>query len=619
MLDAQGSFGPEAACIRQDGAVALGSRLYRLLPEDRVDGATASGPGGTVVVGDIRIDNRPFLFERLGISLAEGVGYTDTGLLALGWDRLGANMLRDLTGDYAVAIWEPISRRLLLARDPASQRPLHYFQGPGIFAFASMPAGLHALPVTRRPDLEAVAEFLAMLPENSGRSFYEGIETVPPGSLLSFSGRLTSETLWQPNLELIRWRDSRDYAEALRERFDRAVASRLRGAGKTIACHLSSGFDSSAVTAAAASLLKASGGQVMALTSVPASGFPGRIGSRITDEGGLAAATAAKHHNIHQKLVRSSYAAPLANVGRHTALYQRPMLNPLNMVWLDDIKDAVAQQGARILLTGARGNLSLSYTGYPLLNRLFKQLRWLPLIREILALRRNGVSPRTSLSQAFGPSLPSPLWRLIASVAGGPSIAKNVFGVSAQAWRRWHIDEKAQQRGVDYGYRPGGDSQSLRMRLLSTTDYGNYNKGTLAGWGIDTRDPTSDRELIELCLRIPDEQFLRDGTPRSIYKLAMGDLLPEQLLANTLKGQQAADWFMTFSDSRYELQSTLSSLSTISQVQETLDLPRLSSLIAKWPTQDWDKQEHSRDYRLSLLRCLAAGQFIAHAACPTTP
>jgi hypothetical protein len=51
-------------------------------------------------------------------------------------------------------------------------------------------------------------------------------------------------------------------------------------------------------------------------------------------------------------------------------------------------------------------------------------------------------------------------------------------------------------------------------------------KGTLADGGIDVRDPTADRRLIEFCLSVPTEQFFRNGVPRALARAALADRVP---------------------------------------------------------------------------------------------
>jgi asparagine synthase (glutamine-hydrolysing) len=82
----------------------------------------------------------------------------------------------------------------------------------------------------------------------------------------------------------------------------------------------------------------------------------------------------------------------------------------------------------------------------------------------------------------------------------------------------------------------------MRLWVLQRGDPGNYRKGGLAGWQVDHRDPTADIRLLEFCLTIPTEQFLRDGIPRALARRALADRLPKQVLEEPRRGLQVADW-----------------------------------------------------------------------------
>ena len=80
---------------------------------------------------------------------------SDAAILLAAIERWEESCFEHLVGDYAFALWDAARRRLILARDPLGQRPLHYFHSNGFFAFASMPKGLHALAeVPYAPDEE---------------------------------------------------------------------------------------------------------------------------------------------------------------------------------------------------------------------------------------------------------------------------------------------------------------------------------------------------------------------------------------------------------------------------------------------------------------------------------
>jgi asparagine synthase (glutamine-hydrolysing) len=570
------------------------------------------GGGNSLLVADIRIDNREDLAELLGLAAGDAARLADSGLLMRVLERWGEAGIARIVGDFAFAWWD--GARLVLARDFLGQRPLHFHRGDGFFAFASMAKGLQVLPeIPPGADEGAIARFLALVPEAGTRGFFRGIERVPPGHycVVTQNG-LSLHPYWNPAPEPLRLRRPEDYAEAVRECFDRAVAARLRGSQGRVAAHLSGGLDSSAVTATAARLL-APDGRVAGFTAVPRQGWRGRIPrGRFADEGPHAAAVAALYPNVDHVLVHGDAASPFAGLDRNFFLYERPVLNLCNSVWSNAIMDEAKARGLNVLLTGQMGNMSFSYTGLELLPELLATGRWLKLASLVVGLRRHGIRLESAAAHTFGPFLPAALWTAINRWRGRRLTIGDYSAIDAA--KAAALAEEAKRTGLDTSYRPRRDPVGTRLWVMRRVDMGAYNKGTLGGWGIDVRDPTADRRLIELCLAIPTEQYLLNGASRSLARRAFADRLPEQVLAETRKGYQAADWHEGLTAARAVAREQAEGLADIPGVAGTLDTRRIDRLLDEWPEGDWNSHHVQAHYRLALMRGLSAGHFLRRAS-----
>ncbi len=617
MLKSQQIYGPQAPAMASDGAIALGQRLFGITPEDRRRQRVAAGAGGaTLLVADARLDNREELCEALGIGAAEGRALSDPAIILHALERWDESAVERLQGDFAFAFWDSRRQRLLLARDFMGQHPLHYARRDGFFAFASMPKGLHALPeIPAAPDREAVASFLALVPEDGSETFFRGIEKVRTGEIVTVTrDRLNATRWWRPPLKPLGLKRPDDYAEALREHFDRAVAARLRGADSAVAAHLSGGLDSSTVAATAARLMAAGGGRVTAFTSVPREGYDSsEVRNAFADEGPYAAEVAAMYPNMDHVLVRNG-GSPFADLDRYFFVYERPVLNLCNSVWMHRIMDVARERGLRVLLSGARGNTSFSYDGMPLLTQLLSSGRLTRLARESWALVRNGTRVGTVAAQALGPFVPVPLWRTIARLRGKGRKLTDYTAIRSDAVQALRIAERSAERGLDPSYRPRRDPLETRLWSLRRVDSGNYNKGHLAGWGIDVRDPTADRRLVEFCLAVPPDQYLRQGVRRALARTAFADRLPASIVNETRKGYQAPDWHEGLTAAREELTGELGRIEACDVAATTLDSTRMRSLVEAMPTDGWHKPGVTEKYRLALLRGVSAGHFIRKAA-----
>ncbi|NML05425.1 asparagine synthetase B [Sphingomonas sp. G-3-2-10] len=617
VLDAQRIYGPDASDLRDDGAVAMGRNLFETLPEDRFDAQPLrSGDGQYLLVADVRLDDRTGLAEALGIDPGDAGRMCDAAFVLAAWERWRGDCFDYLYGDYAFAVWDSERAELTLARDAMGGRPLHYHRGGDFVAFASMPKGLHALAeIPYAPDEERALEFLALLPETGPRSFFVGIDRVEPGHVVTI-GRNGIETRrhWQPDTTPLTLADEEAYAEVLRGHFDRAVAARLRGSERAVGAHLSAGLDSSAVATTAARLMAGAGGQVTAFTSVPRKGYDGPLpANAIGDESELAALTAAMHPNIEHVLVRPDARNVLDDLDRDFFLFERPLANAHVQQFWKRINVAAAERKLRVVLHGTMGNLSISYDGIHLFGELAAKRRFLRLFREGRALVKAKRGRWTGvLAQAFGEKIPRRLWVALRRWREGATIDIGTY-TAIRPDRLAAMIERGAERGFDTAMRRRADGVAARLRTLHRIDMGNNGKGWIAGWGIDMRDPTADRRLIEYCLRVPTEQFLVKGEFRAMARRAFADRIPARVIAERRKGRQVIDWHEGLSGARARLREEIDRLEQVPEAVAALDLDRMRRLVDAWPEDGWESQQAAVDYRFALLRGVVSGQFMRKA------
>ena len=617
MLSAQEAYGPDAGAQWSKGDIALGRRLMRVLPEDVHDRQPLIGAGGRLIlVADVRLDNRSELAESLGLRQASTL--SDAAILLAAYEKWEDTCLERLVGDYAFAVWDAEKRRLLLARDPLGWRPLHYHRGSGFFAFASMPKGLHALPeVPYAPDEDRAAEFLVLLPDISTRSFFLGIERILPAHAATMtSSSFTARRYWNPTRRLLALRGPDEYAERARELLDEAVRCRLRGA-QHVAATLSSGLDSSAVVSTAARLLAPTGGRITAFTGVPREGYDGPAPpGRIINEGPLAAATAAMYPNIEHVLIHAPNRSPLEDLDRIFLHSERPLLGICNLAWQDKITAAAQARNLRVLLGGAMGNLSLSYDAMPLLAELFRKGLWIRWWRTAQALvSKRGWSWPHAFAETLGPWFPASAWIWLNKTRRNDDC--NIFAYSAinpTRFKELDLPRRARDAGKDLADRPRKDGFEERLWCLARSDAGDSIKGVLANWRLDIREPLGDIRLLEFCLAVPMDQYLRDGAPRALARRTLADRVPRAVLESRSSGMDSADWHERLTAARGHVAEELDRLEACAPAARAIDLPRLRRLVQNWPAHGWEQPEISSAYRLALLRSISVGHFLRRAS-----
>jgi len=609
-----------------DSALTLGRRLHRSLPEDRFPAPLATG-GRYVVAGDVRLTEREDLARQLNLGGEEVARMSDAELAALAVEAWNEQAFDRIYGAFAIAAWDVQEQRLILARDHLGQKPLFFHFGERFFAFASMPAGLQAMPeVPRGADMSSIERFLALENPSPGKSHYEGIARIMPGHYAVVTSAGHTETrYWKPDLTPLRLPSSEDYVNALAKHLDDAVAAALRGVEAEVGAHLSSGFDSTAVATAAALQLVSRGGKVVAYTAAPREGCDKALPDRVADESVFARSTASMHSNMKHVVIRSDR-TPMANLSRTGSIYGLPVFNICNETWYDAINDDAAGRGISIMLEASMGNATISENGMLALPELLRSGRIPSWFKLALALVRKGFAGWPEIIwKSLNPWIPNGLYRWLMERRFGPLVSPSRFS----ALKREHLRaavlnaakespiSKSQERSSRGWTRPTGKSLDNRLISLAVDDIGAPSKGRLGEWKIDYRDPTADRRLVEFSLRVPTEQLIYGGEPRALLKKVLADRAPPEVLNNRSRGYQAADWHEWLGRARQDVINEISLIEASKPMAEILDIERLKALVDHWPetgSKIWTGYDATIDYRCCLLRAISAASFARQAA-----
>ena len=416
MLAALSPYGAGPSYCWSGTNISLGGILSDALPEDRFDCQPLWSPDRSFcLVADVRLDNRADLARTLHLVKPEEVA--DSSFLAAAWTRWGVSCLDHILGAFAFAVWIPDRQELFAARDHAGERPLYYHRGKHLFALASMPKALLALPgASQGFDQPQLANWLAPAPLEWSNSFYAGIRRVPMGHFL----RVTPNTFecrqyWHPShAKPTRYKKDQDYADALVEILDRATEARLR-TSKAVGAELSAGLDSSSVTASAARLLGAQGKTLTAFTAIPRPEFNALSKPWLIPSEGAAAAEVVRHYpNVEHFLVDTRGRPLLGTTMRWTAVLDEPTINMVNLQWLDAIFEQASQCGIGVMLEGASGNATISWETSSIFAYLFRRMRWIKLVQTTHRLRGHGdISLRTAAAASLTGLLPAWSQRLV--------------------------------------------------------------------------------------------------------------------------------------------------------------------------------------------------------------
>ncbi len=175
---------------------------------------------------------------------------TDTETILHLYEERGPDFIKDLEGDFAIALWDAGGEQLALFRDPLGVKPLYYYHKGGRFIFASeIKAILQHPAVTPEVDEEALYHYLTFLTTPAPRTLFRDIQKLPAGHtlLIKRDGTVSLKQYWDalPPSEAGPSRSEQEHrAEILR--LLRASISKRMMSDVPFGVFLSGGVDSSA-------------------------------------------------------------------------------------------------------------------------------------------------------------------------------------------------------------------------------------------------------------------------------------------------------------------------------------------------------------------------------------
>jgi asparagine synthase (glutamine-hydrolysing) len=259
MVAAMEYRGPDGTKIWREGPIGLAHCHYWTTPEEVGEEQPIASPDGRYrLTADARIDNRDDLIDALCNAYPVDRASSDAQLILAAYSRWGRECVRHLIGDFAFALWDARTRRLLLARDVIGLRQLFYAVVDGVWCFATRIGAIAPLLAGRlslnRPLIE---DFLRNhWRRHECQTVYREIRRLPPAHTLIPTGDATRPQLYYIlGQERPDCRSREEWIEAFRCVLNEAVRCRLRSVGP-VGILTSGGLDSPALACIAHELVE---------------------------------------------------------------------------------------------------------------------------------------------------------------------------------------------------------------------------------------------------------------------------------------------------------------------------------------------------------------------------
>jgi asparagine synthase (glutamine-hydrolysing) len=534
MMAELGHRGPDGNGLWQDETSRAGLVHTRLAVIDLSPGGAQprlSEDGRFALTYNGEIFNYRALRSELEAAGERFRSESDTEILLRLLEREGAASLRRVVGMFAFALWDRARGELLLGRDRLGIKPLVYAALPdGGIAFASEIAALRRHPgIDLAVDRDALSEYLACLYVPAPRTLHRGINKLPPGHVLRWSGgRITAlEAYWRPAFAPSRRPSLDEAVEELMPLVRRAVADCMV-ADVPVGCFLSGGIDSSVIAALMAETLRRQGGPRLR-------SFTMTFDEAAYDERGPALAVAQAIGSVHTELPASSRLADLA--AAMVDRFGEPFGNPTALL-IGDLSRK-AREHVTVALVGDGGDEV--FAGYPRYRGGLLAQRY----RRLPSWLRRGAPPLASLIPEGTKGLHG--LRRAREFLAGASLP------DAEMYASWVEYFNPEERRALLGgasaslspiatlYRQAPSQQPLDA--MQQTDLCSFLPGNLLAYGdamsmahaLELRLPLLDHRLIEAVSTLdPALRFARGQ--KTLLKAVAARLLPREVVERPKRG-----------------------------------------------------------------------------------
>jgi len=521
------AYGPDGFRSYSNDGVTIGFHAFYTTKQSRHQLQPFVSKSGPVFAWDGRLDNRKELIERLGDPLTEESA--DVCIVAAAYERWAIDCFGRLIGDWALSIWNPANRSLVLVKDPLGPQQLYYSVSKDFLTWSTVldPLVLYA-GYAFALDEEYIAGCLSLFPA-SHLTPYIGIRSVPSSSFVRFEGPgETVRKYWDFDpAKTICYKTDADYEDHFRTAFAQAVRRRLRSDAPILA-ELSGGMDSSSIVCMADLEMSHGAADAIRLDTVSYydhsepgwNEYPyftkveqrrGRTGCHI-DVG--------SHQALRLAFQANHFAAtPLSPRDANHATQQ--------------LAECIRSQGNRVVLSGVGGDEVTGGVPTPT-----------PELENLLIAGRFGILAHQLKTWALHQRRP---WFYLFFEAVRGFFPSAIVGVPKSyrpvPWLNPHFTRRHRRALSGYHARLKvfGPAPSFQENLFALEVLRRQMACSVLATEppYEKRYPYLDRDLLEFLYAIPREQLVRPGQRRSLMRRALAGIVPSEILNRKRKATVA--------------------------------------------------------------------------------
>jgi asparagine synthase (glutamine-hydrolysing) len=501
--------------VSSDALDNMMSTLIRRGPDSNgkwLDGKIGFGHQRLSVIDLSRSGSQPMADDRLNLTLvfngtiynykvlrveliAKGYSFfssSDTEVILKAYHCWGEDCVNHLEGMFAFALWDKSSEELFVARDRMGIKPLYYNLTHKMFTFASNSQALLTQEIDKSINPVALHYQLSLhgvVP--APNTIINGIQKLKPGTFVKINahGKFKEITYWYPRAIRPEGNISEDdYIEKTHQLLIAAVKKRMAASDVPIGILLSGGLDSSLIVA----LLQKVGHKNIRTFSI---GFDD-IDHESGEEFDYSDQIASKFNTEHRKYQMSNQEV-LNRLSDAVMNMAEPMVSQ-DAVAFYLLSEQVSKQ-TKVVLSGQGADEA--FAGYFWYSRMLEESG-----NEIKRFSKHYVDrPHDEYLQTVMP------------IYQGEN--------HTHTWLNKEFLKPGANSFMDKVFRMD------MTRLIVDDPVKRIDNMTMA-WGLETRVPFMDTELVEWALKIPASLKMKDHGKYPLKQIARG-LLPDSVIDRT--------------------------------------------------------------------------------------
>ena len=260
----------------------------------------------------------------------------------------------------------------------------------------------------------------------------------------------------------------------------------------------------------------------------------------------MAQKIAQQFSNIQHFLVDDGPFSPYTSIEYSLKKRGQPIVPIINSYWINNIIRKAKEQNCKVILSGQHGNYTIS---------------WPSIIYVSNKTPKEFLSNQMSYKNYVKSILPSWfVWRYVELKNQRYPFLKrsfinntifsdvkedNVFGNNLSVRDLYTMSLKDLQIQM---LKPGKSIAGAAMHEMSGSE------------GIEMRDPTIDKRIIDFCTSLPDKYYIQNGNMRLLVKKAMSNTLPNEIINYAARGKQSSDVHFRIKADKEKFNSDLQNL-----------------------------------------------------------